>query len=117
MKSPIRFGMVGAGGIAQTYAQVFQVLDEVKLAAVVGFQGRIGRPLFHALDGAWIERELPAPGQLSELKVSDAIVRLEPQGFLQMVACLVIALQLGQDGARIFVRDGRARLGQVAPVL
>lgn len=34
MKQPVRFGLVGAGGIAQTYGQVFKAIDEASLVAV-----------------------------------------------------------------------------------
>jgi len=53
MKSPIRFGLIGAGGIAQTYAQVFQALDEVKLTAVADVRPDAARALAETAGCPW----------------------------------------------------------------
>jgi predicted dehydrogenase len=53
MKPPIRFGLIGAGGIAQTYAQVFQALDEVKLAAVADVRPESARALAETAGCPW----------------------------------------------------------------
>ena len=53
MKGPIRFGLVGAGGIAQTYAQVFHVVEEAKLAAVADLRSDAARALAETAGCPW----------------------------------------------------------------
>ncbi len=45
MKKPVRFGLVGAGGIAQTYAQVFKAIDDARLCAVADVRAESARAM------------------------------------------------------------------------
>ncbi len=55
MKKPIRFGLIGAGGIAQTYAQVFQTLEDAQLAAVADVRADAARAMAESSSCPWFD--------------------------------------------------------------
>jgi predicted dehydrogenase len=74
MKTPVRFGMVGAGGIAQTYAQVFQALDEVKLTAVADTRADAARAMAETAKCPSFESHEP----LADKNLVDAVLVCTP---------------------------------------
>jgi predicted dehydrogenase len=52
---PLRFGMVGAGGIAQAYVQVFRKAPEVELVAVADSRAQAARATAEAAGARWFD--------------------------------------------------------------
>jgi predicted dehydrogenase len=74
MNRPVRFGLVGAGGIAQTYAQVFQTLEDARLAAVADVRADAARAMAESASCPWFDTHEP----LGEKGVVDAVLVCTP---------------------------------------
>lgn len=74
MNKPVRFGLVGAGGIAQTYAQVFQAIDDAKLVAVADVRAEAARAMAESAKCSWHDSYEP----LAEKGAVDAVLICTP---------------------------------------
>lgn len=74
MKKPVRFGLVGAGGIAQTYAQVFKAIDDARLVAVADVRAEAARAMAESSGCASFDTHEP----LADKDLVDAVLVCTP---------------------------------------